>query len=90
MGNFLRLVGTLAAIAAAACFGLSAVFNATHEITEEYKRQEQAMARIEALACDPGAHFVETVTDSIVGGRPFVYHTGYGGEESDEIEAGVA
>lgn len=85
MGNFLRLVGTLAAIAAASSFGLSAVFNATYEITEEYKRQEQAMARIEALACDPGAYFVETVTDSIAGGRPFVYHTGYAREGSDEI-----
>jgi electron transport complex protein RnfG len=85
LGNFLRLVGTLAAIAAAASFGLSAVYNATHEITEEYKRQEQAMARIEALACDPGARFVETVTDSIVGGRPFVYYTGYAGAESDSI-----
>jgi electron transport complex protein RnfG len=85
VGNFLRLVGTLAAIAAAASFGLSAVFNATHEITEEYKRQEQAMARIEALACDPGVHFVETVTDSIVGGRPFSYHTGFASAESDSI-----
>jgi electron transport complex protein RnfG len=85
VGNFLRLVGTLAAIAAAASFGLSAVFNATHEITEEYKRQEQALARIEALACDPGAYFVETVTDSIVSGRPFAYYTGYAGEESDEV-----
>jgi electron transport complex protein RnfG len=85
VGNFLRLVGTLAAIAAAASFGLSAVFNATHEITEEYKRQEEALARVEARACDPGAHFVKSATDSIVNGRPFEYYTGYASAESDSI-----
>ena len=85
MGNFLRLVGTLAAIAAAASFGLSAVFNATHEITEEYKRQEEALARMEALACDAGAHFVRSETDSIVSGKLFEYYTAYAGAESDSI-----
>lgn len=85
MGNFLRLVGTLAAIAAAASFGLSAVFNATHEITEEYKRQEEALARIQALACDPGAHFVKSETDSIVNGKPFDYYTAYAEAGSDSI-----
>jgi electron transport complex protein RnfG len=85
VGNFLRLVGTLAAIAAAASFGLSAVFNATHEITEEYKRQEEALARVEALACDPGAHFVKVETDSVVSGKPFEYYTAYAGAESDSI-----
>ena len=85
MGNFLRLVGTLAAIALVASFGLSAVYNATHEITEEYKRQEQELARVEALACDAGAHFVLTETDSIVGNREFSYFTAYASEGSDEI-----
>jgi electron transport complex protein RnfG len=85
VGNFLRLVGTLAAIALVASFGLSAVYNATHEITEEYKRQEQELARIEALACDEGAHFVLTKTDSLVGNREFSYYTAYASEGSDEI-----
>jgi RnfABCDGE-type electron transport complex G subunit len=85
VGNFLRLVGTLAAIAAAASFGLSAVYNATHGITEEYKRQEEALARVEALGCNPDAHFVWTQTDSIVDGRPFGYYTAYAGADSDSI-----
>lgn len=78
-------MGTLAAIALVASFGLSAVYNATHEITEEYKRQEQELARIEALACDAGAHFVLTETDSIVGNTEFSYYTAYASEGSDEI-----
>ena len=85
MGNFLKLVGTLAAIALVASFGLSAVYNATYEITEEYKRQEQELARVEALACDGDAHFVLTTTDSLVGNREFSYYTAYMSEESDEI-----
>jgi electron transport complex protein RnfG len=85
VGNFLRLVGTLAAIALVASFGLSAVYNATHEIAEEYKRQEEEQARIEVLACDPSAHFVETLTDSVVSGKRFAYHTAYASEESDEV-----
>ena len=85
MGNFLRLVGTLAAIALVASFGLSAVYNATHEITEEYKRQAEAQARIEALGCGPDAFFDETVTDSIVSGREFAYHTAYASEGSEEV-----
>ena len=85
MGNFLRLVCTLAAIALVASFGLSAVYNATHEITEEYKRLEQELARVEALDCDEGAHFVLTKTDSLVGNREFSYYTAYASEGSDEV-----
>ena len=85
MGNFLRLVGALAFIALVASFGLSAIYGATHEITEAYKQAEEARARIEALACDPGAVFVETVTDSLVGGRPFSYYTAYASEGSDDV-----
>ncbi len=85
MGNFLRLVGTLAAIAMVASFGLSAVFNATNEITEEYKRQEQTNARIEALGCAPDAFFAETTTDSVVSGKPFAFYTAYPEEGSGEI-----
>ncbi len=85
MGNFLRLVGTLAAIALVASFGLSAVYNATHEIAEEYKRQEEAQARTEVLACEPTAHFVETLTDSVVSGKKFAYYAAYASEESDEV-----
>ena len=47
MGSFVRLVVTLTAIAVVASLGLSAVYNATYEITEEYKRQEQENARKE-------------------------------------------
>lgn len=85
MANFLRLVGTLAAIALVASFGLSAVYNATHEITEEYKRQAESQARLEALGSSPDAFFVETVTDSIVSGKEFAYHTAYASEGSDEV-----
>ncbi len=75
MGNFFRLVATLTIIAALASFGLSAVYNSTHEITEEYKRQEEASARIEALACSPGATFEHTVTECQLDGRAFEYAT---------------
>lgn len=85
MGNFLRLVGALALIALVASFGLSAVYNATHEITEAYKQEEEAQARLSALACDRNAVFVETVTDSLVGGRPFSYYTAYASEGSDVV-----
>ena len=85
MGNSLRLVGTLAAIAAAASFGLSAVYNATYAITEEHKRHEEALARVEALGCSPDADFVWTQTDSIVDGRPFGYYTAYARAGSDSI-----
>jgi electron transport complex protein RnfG len=85
VANFLRLVGTLAAIALVASFGLSAVYNATHEITEEYKRQAEAQARFEALGCSPDAFFVETTSDSIVGGKQFAYHTAYASEGSEEV-----
>ncbi len=85
MGNFLRLVGALAFIALVASFGLSAIYGATHEITETYKQAEEAQARIEALACDPDAFFVETVTDSLVGGQPFSYYTAYASEGSDDV-----
>ncbi len=85
MGNFLRLVGALALIALVASFGLSAVYNATHEITEAYKKAEEAQARLDALACDPNAVFVKTVTDSIVDGEPFVFYTAYKSQGSDEV-----
>lgn len=85
MRSFARLVGTLAAIAFVASLGLSAVYNATHELAEEYKRREEEQARIEALGCAPGAYFVETTTDSIVSNRPFTYYTAYASEGSDEV-----
>lgn len=85
MGNFIRLVATLTAIAAAASFGLSAVYNATKDITAEYKRQEEASARVEALACEPDAFFEETVTDVVVEGREFSYYTAYADESKSEL-----
>jgi electron transport complex protein RnfG len=85
VGNFFRLVATLTGIALVASLGLSAVYNATYEITEEYKRQEQESARIEVLPCVGGEFFEQTVTDSIVDGRQFAYYTSYTAEESDEI-----
>ena len=66
MGSYIRLVVTLTAIAAAASFGLSAVYNATHEITAEYKRLETENARIEVLPSEGGEFFVATVTDSVL------------------------
>jgi electron transport complex protein RnfG len=77
VGSYIRLIVTLTVIAAVASFGLAMVYNATHAITEEYKRQEQASARVEALGCSAGAHFEETVTDSMLDGRPFTYYTAY-------------
>lgn len=85
MGSYVRMVVTLTAIAAAASFGLSAVYNATHEITEEYKRLEQAGARIDALGCSADAFFEETITDSTMAGRPFVYFTAYSDESRSEL-----
>ena len=85
MGSYLRLIVTLTAIAAAASFGLSAVYNATHEITEEYKRLETENARIEVLPCDGGEYFEETVTDSSLDGRQFVYYTAYESEAREGI-----
>ena len=85
MGSYVRLVITLTAIAAAASFGLSAVYNATHEITEEYKRLETESARVEVLPSEGGEVFEETVTDSMLEGRPFAYHTAYVGEATDEV-----
>ncbi|MBD3347995.1 MAG: FMN-binding protein [Candidatus Eisenbacteria bacterium] len=85
MSNFLKLVGALALIAAAASFGLSAIYSVTHEITEEYRLAEQGRARIEALACDPGAVFVRTETDSILNGRPFSYYRAYASEAREEL-----
>ncbi len=75
MGNFFRLVATLTIIAALASFGLSAVYNSTYEITEEYKRQEEASARMAALGCSPGATFEHTVTECALDGRAFEYDT---------------
>jgi Na+-translocating ferredoxin:NAD+ oxidoreductase subunit G len=86
--SYVRLVVTLTVIAGAASFGLSMVYNATHAITEEYKRQEQASARVEALGCSAGAVFEETVTDSVVDGRAFVYYTAY--DESHQNVLGYA
>ena len=77
MGSYIRLVVTLTVIAAVASFGLSAVYNATHAITEEYKRLEMENARIEVLPSEGGEHFVETATDSILDGREFDYYTAY-------------
>jgi len=75
VGNFFRLVATLTIIAALASFGLSAVYNATHEVTEEYKRQEEASARVEALGCSPDATFEHSVTECTLDGRVFEYDT---------------
>ncbi len=75
MGNFFRLVATLTIIAALASFGLSAVYNSTYEITEEYKRQEEASARQTALACSPDATFEHTATECHLDGRAFEYDT---------------
>ena len=77
MGSYVRLVITLTAITAAASFGLSAVYNATHDITEEYKRLETENARIEVLPSEGGEYFVETTTDSMLDGRQFAYHTAF-------------
>lgn len=85
MGNYIRLVVTLTAIAAAASFGLSAVYNATHEITEEYKRLEAESARMEVLPTEGGELFEETVTDSLLDGEPFAYYTAYASEARDEV-----
>ena len=84
MGNAVRLIVTLVVIAVVASFGLSAVYNATYEITAEYKRREQALARIEALGCSPEAYFVETKTDSVVSNRPFIYYTAYPSKDERE------
>jgi Na+-translocating ferredoxin:NAD+ oxidoreductase RnfG subunit len=73
-------VVTLTAIAAVASFGLSAVYNATHEITEEYKRLETENARIEVLPSEGGEYFEETATDSMLDGREFAYYTAYASE----------
>jgi len=75
MGSFIRLVITLTAIAAVASFGLSAVYNSTHEIAEEYKVQEEECARCEVLPGAGDAVFEKTETDSILDGHPFVYYT---------------
>ncbi|MCD4691035.1 FMN-binding protein [bacterium] len=83
MGNFFRLVATLTIIAALASFGLSAVYSATHEITEEYKRQAEANARIEALACRPDATFEHSVTECLLDGRAFEYSTAF--EDGEKI-----
>ena len=80
MGSYIRLVVTLTAIAAVASFGLSAVYNATHEITEEYKRLETENARIEVLPSEGGEYFEETATDSMLDGREFAYYTAYASE----------
>ena len=85
MGSYIRLVVTLTAIAAVASFGLSAVYNATHEITEEYKRLETENARIEVLPTEGGEYFEETVTDSMLDGREFAYYTAYASEVGAEI-----
>lgn len=85
MGSYIRLVITLTAIAAAASFGLSAVYNATHEITAEYKRLETENARIEVLPIEGGEYFEETATDSTLDGRQFVYYTAYASEARDVV-----
>lgn len=85
MGSYIRLVITLTAIAAAASFGLSAVYNATHEITEEYKRLETENARIEVLPTEGGEYFEETVTDSVLEGREFAYFTSYASEAREVV-----
>lgn len=85
MGSYIRLVITLTAIAAAASFGLSAVYNATHAITEEYKRVETENARIEVLPTEGGEFFEETVTDSMLEGREFAYFTAYASEAREVV-----
>lgn len=85
MGNFIRLVVTLTAIAALASFGLSAVYNATKDITAEYKLREEASARIEALACEPDAFFEKTETETVVDGHPFSYFTAYRDDSREEL-----
>jgi electron transport complex protein RnfG len=85
VGSYIRLVITLTAIAAAASFGLSAVYNATHEITAEYKRLETENARLEVLPTEGGEFFEETVTDSVLDGREFVYYTAYTSEARDAV-----
>lgn len=85
MGNFVRLVGTLAVIAAIASFGLSAVYNATHEITEAYRVQEQENARREVLPGAENAVFERTETDTELQGQPFVYYTAYETEAKDDV-----
>ncbi len=77
MGNFFRLVGTLTIIALVSSYGLSVVYNSTHGITEEYKRQEEADARIEALSCSPDATFEQTTTECVLDGHQFEYFTAY-------------
>lgn len=77
MGNFFKLVGTLTIIALAASYGLSVVYNATHGITEEYKRQGEADARIEALSSSPDATFEQTTTKCVLDGHRFEYFTAY-------------
>jgi electron transport complex protein RnfG len=85
VGSYIRLVITLTAIAAAASFGLSAVYTATHEITEEYKRLETENARIEVLPTEGGEYFEETTTDSVLDGREFVYYTAYASEARESV-----
>ena len=87
MGSYVRLVVTLTAIAAAASFGLSAVYNATYAKTEEYKRLEIESARLEVLPTEGGEVFDEVVTDETVDGREFVYQTAYA-DESRELVRG--
>ena len=91
MGNFIRLVVTLTLIAAVASFGLSAVYNATHEIAEDYKAQEEESARREVLPDAEGIVFERTETDSVLANHPFVYYTATapaadGGAEGGERE----
>jgi len=85
VGNFVRLVATLTLIAAVASFGLSAVYNATHEITEQYALEEKENARREVLPGAEDARFVVAETDSIVDGEAFVYYTAYAGDGDGEI-----
>jgi electron transport complex protein RnfG len=85
VANFVRLVGTLAVIAAIASFGLSAVYNSTHEITEAYKAQEQENARREVLPDAANAVFDMVETGEEFQGHPFVYYTAYATEGRDEV-----
>ena len=85
MGNFVRLVGTLSVIAAIASFGLSAVYNATHEITEAYRLEEQENARREVLPDAGQAYFEMSETDTELQGQPFVYYTAYATEEKRDV-----
>lgn len=85
MGSFVRLVGTLALIAAIASFALSAVHQRTDPISEQYRIEEQRSARIEVLPGADDAVFEETTTDTTLQGEPFVYHTAYAGEARDEV-----